>query len=897
MLSSASVPKDKLKNVFDKWNNTLELEAYLSNSNYVSRTKFTQVLNVLRTKHSNCQDSGSFLDISSNIGYRITLRDINEITKYCKKGTATPAEIIKKERIEKLKFDDLNCNIKLSEEKRVEAHNYSGIMNTIKDLNKHFRLKRRFSIYSTDKKYRYDLTIVKSITSDAFKKISQRLKDSIETYEIEMEYVDTTEKPNMADFIAAFEEVLKISTDDPLLTSAKIQEQVRDKYIKVLNKVRADKNEKPLSLPLRNSKAVFPGPQPVTLETQDLSKLSDYLVTPTADGERAMLFIDSDGQYYLINNRFDVKQTGITNIDYANSLFDAEVMVIQNKRKVLLFDNYMFNNTLLWKKPLQERMKTVKTVTASSSVYVIEEKKHTPITENSINTDRYLFQTDGLIFTPMSSLKDNKPVFKWKPPHENTVDFLVETHQEANTTTLYLYVGSVPTSTESFFSKNNTNNYVKQLFKADSKEKYITDMTTVGRFDRCKNGDEIRSGSVIEMYFDTEQKKWIPYRVREDKTEQARINKTITANNYNTAINVWKTIVNPVLAQDIIKGEKSGDQPQYILDDDAQYYSRTKDRADLLSKSIAKFHNIYVKGKYTFEKLSQSSSSSSSIFDVACGKGGDLTKWYVNNFTTVIGVDLFEDNITNPNDGVYKRMSSNRDLYRNKGRKYKYGFVPFDSSKPYKEQFESIDDDYTREFAKCLWGKDKVEKYPNELHPYYDLVSKRFDIVSCQFALHYFFKSGETLDMFCKNVNSVLKPGGYFTGTCFDGKKVKKFISDSGDKEGAVYPEKVNGEYMWKITRKYKENTRGIYSQEIEVYVDSIGKTHVEYLVDFNTLEKKLEAYNIKPIKNGELGYDSHIVDFEDIYSNYKDEEGLPALTNDQKAFSFLNSWFIFKKF
>jgi hypothetical protein len=146
-------------------------------------------------------------------------------------------------------------------------------------------------------------------------------------------------------------------------------------------------------------------------------------------------------------------------------------------------------------------------------------------------------------------------------------------------------------------------------------------------------------------------------------------------------------------------------------------------------------------------------------------------------------------------------------------------------------------------------------------------------------------------------VDSVIRKGGYFTGTCFDGKKVKKFIRDRGDEDGAVYPEKVNGEYMWKITRKYEENTKSKYAQEIEVYVDSIGKTHTEYLVDFGTLEKKLATYNIKPIKSGDTGYDKHIVDFEEIYSSYKDVEGLPPLTNDQKAFSFLNSWFIFKKF
>ena len=43
-----------------------------------------------------------------------------------------------------------------------------------------------------------------------------------------------------------------------------------------------------------------------------------------------------------------------------------------------------------------------------------------------------------------------------------------------------------------------------------------------------------------------------------------------------------------------------------------------------------------------------------------------------------------------------------------------------------------------------------------------------FDVVSCQFAAHYFFKNAETLGNFCGIVGSRLRKGGYFVCTCMD---------------------------------------------------------------------------------------------------------------------------------
>ena len=54
-----------------------------------------------------------------------------------------------------------------------------------------------------------------------------------------------------------------------------------------------------------------------------------------------------------------------------------------------------------------------------------------------------------------------------------------------------------------------------------------------------------------------------------------------------------------------------------------------------------------------------------------------------------------------------------------------------------------------------------------------------FDVVSSQFAIHYFFENKTSLGNFLQNVSDNLKTGGYFIGTCFDGKRVFDSLSDT----------------------------------------------------------------------------------------------------------------------
>jgi SAM-dependent methyltransferase len=883
-----------------------ELEATI-NSKTVSLPDFRRVLKHLINKYGSYVDTGSILDVSVRNNFetiRMSFQDMSSIMSYCKGNDSLPTEIIRKQKISNVYYKDYDCNIKVSEELKVNIHEYPHIMNYLKDMEKTFRLKRRFVFTSGD--YRYDLSIVKTIMNERnFKNISSKLHAKPDIYEIEMEYIGNV-TPDIKTFMDNIKTILIALKQDPQLTTNKEKDTIRLKYIKLLQQTRflekrasvSDANL--LSYYKKNPRKCIIGPQPQTLEITDVSKLhsDDYCVTPKADGDRCHLYIASGGSAYLINNRFDVMKM---NVNYAvenksEAVYDAEVMNIGSFYTIYVFDCYIYNTKSIINNDLGKRTAHIDNVVKSDGVYNIVEKKHFDIDEESMKRV-YSYKTDGYIFTSKRSLDRKDPVYKWKPQEENTIDFQVQVQvvldEDSNETKklVHLYVGSTPTSAEEYFT-SPSKKYVKMLFRPSiTHNEYVTDKILLGMYDKCTNGDAIEDNTVIEMFFDLNKKHWVPYRVREDKTNIAHRTNTITANNFKTALNIWKTIIFPVSVDNIISNNVDDVMREYdALENDTVYYDRRVNRSEFDSSPLSKFHNIYVKGKFTFENFKNMGLTS--VFDVACGKGGDLNKWLSNDINTVIGVDYFEDNISNPIDGAYARLMNikNVDLAS-----LRYVFVPMDSSKPYAEQIDNIKDKYTRTVARCIWGIGEMNEYGKELHTYYNMMNQtKFAVASCQFALHYFFESAKTLDSFCQNVSSVLDVGGYFTGTCFNGEIVKHFISESGNAAGEVYSEVKNGKYMWKITKHYDLKSKTPYGQKIDVYIDSINKQHTEYLVDFRELERVLAKYGLEPIAPKELGYDKHLYNFEEIYNTYSNNT--PALTNDHKVFSFLNSWFIFKK-
>jgi SAM-dependent methyltransferase len=564
-------------------------------------------------------------------------------------------------------------------------------------------------------------------------------------------------------------------------------------------------------------------------------------------------------------------------------------------------------------------------------------------------------------------------VFKWKPPEDNSIDVFVKLGKvimlevEPGVTQRCVYVklyvafkgtldeivdvgqvynqmvvdmatkkkqGKLATTTKGSYSKGigigiDGGEYVHRFYDGT----YLP-LGSDEQFPRINGtNEEFHSNEIIEFTYNSKSsndyRKWIPIRSRRDKTDlYIRNDRRIenTANNYFTVVNVWRSIVDPV-EKDLLMGTIPFDEPLVKRDDDDVYYARSTPRARSLSVPMLDFHNYWVKNK---SLLNLFKGKNMRLLDIGCGQGGDLPKWAEAGFKVVVGIDNNEDNLLNTDHGIYKRYYNNVEMHhqaQSRGNrrgidpeKQRMIFLLMDGGKEWTSEY--IDNIASPQFKKLTklafgMGYDDKHKEPNMLlRSFHDIMHEGFDVVSCQFAIHYFFESSETLDAFCSNVNNMLSPNGYFIGTALDGHAVNDhFVGNNTN----VLRGEMNGKVIWQMEKKYTHYATDTdddsnLGKQIDVYVETINKRIPEYLVDFDLLKRKLEVHGIRlvdfktedtifsdyerPTSSFEYLFDRMKANYEKgRFVHHATKNAIDNMNDTMKEYSFLNRWFIFKKY
>ncbi|KIX03757.1 uncharacterized protein Z518_07310 [Rhinocladiella mackenziei CBS 650.93] len=217
---------------------------------------------------------------------------------------------------------------------------------------------------------------------------------------------------------------------------------------------------------LQRSNRSFPGAQPVSFAARHIQELKseDYYVCEKTDGLRYLMYLTQDGDrdiHYLIDRKNDYYYVPGLHFPHhedktfhrfhTNTILDGEL--VEDKYldrpsviKFLVFDCLVLDNTLLMQRPLDKRLAYFKShvlqpykamFKQNPSIprpFVVEDKA----TEFSYGLEKMfreiipkvkqLHGNDGLIFTckntPYKTGTDEH-ILKWKPPSENTVDFLL----------------------------------------------------------------------------------------------------------------------------------------------------------------------------------------------------------------------------------------------------------------------------------------------------------------------------------------------------------------------------------------------------------------------------------------------------------------------------------------
>lgn len=574
------------------------------------------------------------------------------------------------------------------------------------------------------------------------------------------------------------------------------------------------------------------------------------------------------------------------------------------------------------------------------------------------------YTIDGLIFTPAylgvgsNKIEESGPKFKttwnysfkWKPPQFNTIDFLVTTKKDVNGDdfvgnifedgintqaydqlsqykTLILRVGfdeekhgfinpcaDVINDKLPNYNEKNTNDKYKPMpfypSNPDDSEAYLCnvmlkeDKNKEKQLFTIEDEEVFSDGMIVEFSYDLSNDnkwRWVPLRVRYDKTEEYRKGFPMYGNAYHVANSNWHSIHNPITHHMITSGEDIPDE----ISDDTVYYNRITGKSE--TKGLRDFHNLFVKKML----INSISNRGDSLIDYAVGQGGDFPKWIAAKLDFVFGIDVSKDNIENRIKGACARYLN----YRKNFKAMPHALFVEGNSQFNIKDGDALKSEKGKQITKAIFGegpKDK-DKLGMGVYRQYGKVSNGFNISSCQFALHYFFENKKTLNGFLRNISECTNVNGYFIGGCYDGEKIFNALKNVEEDESISIIQE-NGAKLWEITKKYTndsfEDDESSLGYAIDVYQETINKKFKEYLVNFDYLTRMMDNYGFTLLTREECndaGIINSVGSFQQLYGIMEEEiKRNPKKGRDygdamkmnakEKQISFYNNYFIYKK-
>ena len=580
----------------------------------------------------------------------------------------------------------------------------------------------------------------------------------------------------------------------------------------------------------------------------------------------------------------------------------------------------------------------------------------------------YSYNTDGLIFTPIDLGVGSNIVgksgpnmkiawehsFKWKPAEFNTIDFLITTKKNKNgqDEVSNIFESGINTQISTQLTQYKTlvlrvgfderkhgylnpfidviNNKLPHVNDIDITDGYkpvpfhptnpydyeanianiIIKKDDISADQMFTEENEVfEDNMIIEFRYDSTKPprwRWVPLRVRYDKTAEYRRGLKNFGNAYHVANSNWHSIHNPITEEMIISGNNI---PNELGDDDI-YYNKVIGKSN--TRAMRDFHNLVVK-RMLIMGVSQYGDT---LIDYAVGKGGDFPKWIASKLSFVFGIDISKDNIENNLNGAYARYLNNLKQWRSMPSAL---FANGNSAYNIKDGSAMLSDRY-KQISAAIFGQGSKDatQLGKGIYNQFGKGVNGFNVSSCQFAIHYFFENVTILQNFLRNVSECTAEGGYFIGTSYDGGEIFKILKNIQEGESMEIKTEndndIEGNTIWKITKQYSQtsfdNDITSLGYAIDVYQDSINKTFREYLVNYNYLNRIMENYGFVLIgkKDAEMLKLPHATGmFSELYNlmeneirrdprKRKDIGNSLNMTATEKQISFYNRYFIYKK-
>ncbi len=519
---------------------------------------------------------------------------------------------------------------------------------------------------------------------------------------------------------------------------------------------------------------------------------------------------------------------------------------------------------------------------------------------------------DGLIYHPLLQIYTTKSAenkfieYKWKPQKKNSVDFYITFEKDPKTGKVFNvydnsndnFVRNKPYRIVNLFVGKTENN-IEEPFAFKEEEGLNNAYLFLENGEvRDLDGKILSDKTVVEFYYNDDARiepkfRWVPIRTRYDKTESVQKYHKNHGNYVTVANKVWRSITNPILMSDMSelgKGDmiydKKIDNIRNKISKELIVAANKEDAYHTVTSKLVdtwrNFHN-YVKSLliYTHCNPIYQNGRQLSIFDIACGTGGDIMKFYYANISFLVGIDISKADLVNSFNGAISRYNDHK---KHKARFPKMDFIHADAG-----ILLNSDDQYRALGGIAYTDKAMIDKYFPKNKP-----KTQFDRINCQFAVHYMLKNRETLDNFKQNIKDTLKPEGYIIMTCFDARQIIKAFGEKNRISTYFTDDKGNKKLLWEVVQKYDPKKLDLNKPISEgnavdfhgAWMFQEGQYQTEYLVDEQFIRDELEDCECDLVDTGLFSdfYDQNKI-FINEYAKYESNEKTRKFLLSVKAF------------
>jgi hypothetical protein len=745
----------------------------------------------------------------------------------------------------------------------------------------------------------------------------------------------------------------------------------------------------------------YPGPQPSTLERRNVIAERDpgmpnirdgYNVTDKADGLRTMLYVAENGIIFLVDGGGRVYATGKqVERAWAGTVLDGEwirrdragatvshfyafdIMALKGRTEIAA-QPFMVHGAMMGSREMESTRLGAMAGVIAAFAGATQTKRGVPVAHDlrigmktfrsakagtddifldaAVNTledaKTAIYNTDGLIFTPNAApLPLGRGTWpeqlKWKPPHENTIDFLVIVDRERDRK-------GMPTPVEAIGTKyredaGRTVRYkTLRLFVGSSRDAAFADpRTTVlsgeplprsleagewrevefrpteprdpmaatcyvalgeGAMDPAgaapaalaldtesdviratRTGDVIQSDMIVEMAYHPERApgwRWEPVRVRHDKTERWRTGaRGGTMNADWVANSIWTGIHNPV-TEDMVRTGKvvhCAAIPPVM----AMGIRRAPTRDLVKAQCMWNFQNDFVKKRMLYRPVVKSGTV---LCDLAMGRGEDLSRWITAPVGFALGLEVSAANLNAPEDGAYRALLGKMIALGGREAVPPMVFVQADAGRRLATGEAGVTAEDQALLTKEVGGR-----------------MGGYDVVTHMWGANQMFRDESTLAGYLVNVADMLKVGGYFIGCGRDGDAIARLMT-TVDGNAAVGRD--GNADVWMITKRYGSGigvmvpptSAGVgLSVDVDFYAG--GETNTEFLVSWPYFLAKLNEVGLElltPAECGELGVPASTQMFSETWGIAETAGEAYMMTDAVRRLSFMNRWWILKR-